>query len=307
MTKLLSIVVTYNGEKWIDKCFGSLINSSFSNEIYCIDNNSIDRTVELIKSKYPSVGIKKLESNIGFGQANNLGLAYAMENNFDYVLLINQDVFIQPDTIDRLIKVSEDFKEYGILSPVQLDGIGGRMDFRFSNYVNESSCNGFFSDLVLSKKLKSVYDLPFVNAAAWLMPINTVKMIGGFDPIFFHYGEDDNFCQRVNFHGLKVGIVPSAFIYHDRPQKLNEFYPFASIRDFDRFAKVKLTNVNQCSSSVSYLELVRKIKSSLYASIFSLDFVNIKRWFLFLRHLNFIKEDCMISFERNRVINKNLN
>ena len=53
-------------------------------------------------------------------------------------------------------------------------------------------------------------------AAAWLLPIDTLKTSGGFDPIFFHYGEDVHYISRVLYHGLNIYIVPGAFVRHDR-------------------------------------------------------------------------------------------
>ena len=54
-----------------------------------------------------------------------------------------------------------------------------------------------------------------VNAAAWLIPKKTLEIVGGFSPLFFLYGEDDNYCQRVKFHNLKIGICPGSYIKHD--------------------------------------------------------------------------------------------
>ena len=62
-------------------------------------------------------------------------------------------------------------------------------------------------------------ELPFVNAAFWLLPIETVKKIGGFSPLFYHYGEDRNYIQRTAFHNYKIGYLPSAFATHDRQNR----------------------------------------------------------------------------------------
>src|SRR5690606_10797046 len=51
-------------------------------------------------------------------------------------------------------------------------------------------------------------------------PRNTLRVVGGFNPTFFHYGEDDNYCQRVKYFDLKIGVVPSAIIYHDREDRV---------------------------------------------------------------------------------------
>ena len=64
-------------------------------------------------------------------------------------------------------------------------------------------------------RLKDVYETKYVNAAAWLIPRNVLTKVGGFDPLFFHYGEDDNYLNRVIYHGFKVGICPHSRIVHD--------------------------------------------------------------------------------------------
>jgi GT2 family glycosyltransferase len=65
----------------------------------------------------------------------------------------------------------------------------------------------------------NLYELPFVNAAAWLIPRKVFFDVGGFDPIFFHYGEDTNYCQRILFHNYKIGVLSQAFILHDREHR----------------------------------------------------------------------------------------
>ena len=56
--------------------------------------------------------------------------------------------------------------------------------------------------------------LPFINAAAWVLSRALVEKIGGFDPIFFMYGEDQDYCHRALFHGFKTGLAPKAIAYH---------------------------------------------------------------------------------------------
>jgi GT2 family glycosyltransferase len=217
------IIVTYNGMQWIDTCLKSIVNSSTKLDIIVIDNNSSDGTVSYIKKQYPEVIVLEQETNLGFGKANNLGMSYALNNNCDYVFLLNQDAYLEADTIVRMIEVHKENSEYGILSPIHLNGEGNKLDKNFSNYLRYDSNNYFYHDAI-KQQLNSVYPVPFVNAAAWLLPVSTLKRIGGFDPIFFHYGEDDNYCQRVLFHSLKTGVVTNALIRHDRESVVKRFF-----------------------------------------------------------------------------------
>ncbi|MBU3822744.1 glycosyltransferase family 2 protein [Flavobacteriaceae bacterium XHP0103] len=212
--KLYIIIVTYNGLAWLDTC----LSSCQGYPVIVVDNQSTDDTVSFIKKYYPNVEVLPQAKNLGFGAANNIGIKQALSMGADYVFLLNQDAYLGPDTIETLIKIHKKYVEYGVLSPIHLNGNGSHLDFNFSYYFKQN--NDLLNDALNTKKIKSVYEVPFVNAAAWLLPKNTLEIVGGFDPMFFHYGEDDNYCQRVLFHGFKVGVVPHTFVKHDRARRL---------------------------------------------------------------------------------------
>ncbi|NNK80925.1 MAG: glycosyltransferase family 2 protein, partial [Flavobacteriales bacterium] len=94
----------------------------------------------------------------------------------------------------------------------------------------------------LKQRLKDVYTLPFVNAAAWFIPRQTLEKIGGFDPLFSHYGEDDNFCQRLRFHGVKLGLVTDCFVRHDRAERDRtrpDMFSEQELKAFERKLKIR--------------------------------------------------------------------
>src|SRR5690606_34782345 len=124
----------------------------------------------------------------------------------------NQDAYLGVECIETLVAVHKQNPEYGILSPIHTNANKDRLDRGFSNYLNYDSNRYFFSDFVLNNPRKDIYEVPFVNAAGWLISAKCLNTVGGFDPIFFHYGEDRNYCQRVLFHGFRIGIVPQAFM-----------------------------------------------------------------------------------------------
>lgn len=200
---------------WIAKSLDSIRNSNHPLQTVVVDNSSTDETVSFIEKEYSEVIVFPQDKNLGFGQANNVGMRYALSKEADYVFLLNQDAYLEPETISLLVEAHYNHPEYGILSPIHLNGTGEKLDRNFSEYVSYDKNNYFYSDAIL-KQLSGVYKVPFVNAAAWLIPRSTLEVIGGFDPIFFHYGEDNNYCQRALYHNLEIGVLSNSYVYHDR-------------------------------------------------------------------------------------------
>lgn len=208
-------MVTYNGLRWLDRCFQSLLESSFQVSVIAVDNASMDASADHINDNYPDIHLIRAKENLGFGQANNLGIKHALKKGADYVFLLNQDAQVEPETIEKLVNIQKTNTEYAILSPVHLNGEGDKLDGGFQNYAGPEYTANLLNDLLLNKT-STVYETRFVNAAAWLLSKECLEKVGGFDPLFFHYGEDVNYCQRVQYHKLKIGIVPTARICHDR-------------------------------------------------------------------------------------------
>ena len=100
--KILTIIVSYNFEKWIERCLGSLKASSHPTDIIVIDNCSNDRTVEIIKAQYTYVRLIENHANLGFGKANNIGMQLALQEGYDAVFLLNQDAWIGSDMLATL-------------------------------------------------------------------------------------------------------------------------------------------------------------------------------------------------------------
>ncbi|WP_069658075.1 glycosyltransferase family 2 protein [Arcticibacter eurypsychrophilus] len=212
------IISTHNGANWIEKCINSVLNSSIGVHINIIDNVSTDQTVDIIQTKFPEVNLICNEIDLGFAKSNNILLRKAIEEGVDYVFLLNQDAWIEKDTIEGLIKIHLQNKQYGIVSPIHVNGAGTALDFNFSTYCREYRCPGFLSDLYLNT-IKEIYDLYFVNAAMWLVSKECMQKVGLFDPLFNVYGEDVDYMNRSRLKGFKLGLAPYFRGYHDREKR----------------------------------------------------------------------------------------
>lgn len=277
--KVLVIMATYNGADWLDTCLNGLFKSTVPLDLVVVDNHSTDNTLEILQH-YPLAKLFALQENLGFGKANNIGMKYTLEQHADYVLLLNQDAYLRPDTVERLLEVSRRHPTYFVLSPLHLDGTEKKLDINFQHYVSPQNCTDFLSDLALQNgNLREVYEILFVNAAIWLMPIACLRLIGGFDPIFSHYGEDNDYIKRVRYHGFQVGICPYAFAIHDRQQR-NDFGDDAlgkqTLHKLKTDALVKLKNVNAPLGEALWKVFGKAIKRTV-KSIFLLNLPEVSK------------------------------
>lgn len=246
--KVYVIIVTYNAERWIDKCFSSLQHSSVPLKIIVIDNCSTDNTRSIIRNSYTEVQIIESDTNLGFGKANNIGMQMALNENADFVFLLNQDTYLLPETMEELLVASIHNPDFGILSPLHLYPKDGGLEWYFSTYVIPEKCKGFYSDMY-KNNFKDIYELPFINAAAWLIPTVHLKNLGGFDPLFPHYGEDEDYCNRALYKKIKIGIVPASIFYHDAEIKNWDRYKF----DLKRNLIVVLIELKNIQFSYPYV------------------------------------------------------
>ena len=133
------------------------------------------------------------------------------------VFLLNQDAWLDsPNTLKKLVDIYNDHQEYGILSPMHLN-------MKKDGLVMEYFCRRpdnkkLIEDLYLNQ-LTDIYDTQYIHAAAWMLSRKTLEVVGGFNPIFYHYEEDGDYLNRVIYHGLKIGVCPAARIVHDHHSK----------------------------------------------------------------------------------------
>jgi len=289
MYKVFVVIVTYNGARWLKKCIGTLRHSTAPIIPVVVDNCSDDNTLALLKEDYPEAIVIANKTNLGFGKANNIGIEYAMAQGADYVFLLNQDACIYADTIETLVAVSRQNPDYFVLSPLHLEGSGQRLDHNFSRWLASGYAGYKGTDVAYyNKPEQDLVSVKFVNAALWLLPRHAIEKIGGFDPLFFHYGEDVDYTNRVNFHGYKVGICLKAAGIHDRPQpELTSAKKQNRQKEFKRETGyfITLKNINRNFFYCSLL-FIKKLFKNLLQDVGKLDgrnfFIDLKSAFITL-------------------------
>jgi GT2 family glycosyltransferase len=234
VNKILTLIVTYNGAQWIEKCLRHVMDNTIPSDILVVDNCSTDDTVSIIRAFSSEVKLVQSTENRGFGGANNFGLQHAIASDYSHVFLLNQDAYIQKDCLEKLLNSSQSAKKFGIISPIQLMPNGQQMDQVFHNqikkYYNPSSVSQV--KLLERKEAEQPIEVRFCGAASWFLTVDMVKKVGMFDPAFYHYGEDNNYAARAQYHGFKIGIQPTTSMIHDRnPRSYEAFLPI-KLRSF---------------------------------------------------------------------------
>ena len=201
MKKLLVIVVTYNSMRWLERCLSSIPAWA---DVYAFDNDSTDGSADFVKAHYPKAKLVRSAENLGFARPNNLGMQWAIDHGYDYVYLMNSDAWLEAGALEKLVTASEAHPQYGVLSPLQMTDGYKELDKQFAKRCPVVAGH-------------DVYDVRRVMAAHWLVPVAVIKRIGLFaEELFPHWGQDDEWCQRLYFYGLKVGVVEEARGVHDR-------------------------------------------------------------------------------------------
>jgi GT2 family glycosyltransferase len=269
MSKIFVIIVTFNGNRWIKDCLDSIRCSSIPVQTIVIDNASTDDTSHVIRDKFPEVILLEQCRNIGFAKANNLGIKKALSAGAKYLLLLNQDTKIKKDTIEILLKSWKDNQNdcFGLLSPLQLTYKGFAINRLILKYISESS---FFSDL-LFRKSKDVYEVSFMPASCWFLPMRVIEEVGIFCPLFFCYGEDTEYIERLKYYGWKVGFVSGTAIYHEHSHSKGlKSYSISLLTKyyFGNYVAMLITSTQQ-RFFIKLLKSLLKLLKSFVSALFS--------------------------------------
>ena len=213
--KTFVVIVTYNGTAWIRLALESLRASHAACTTFVIDNASSDTTVEIVKNEFPEVLLLPQNTNTGFGIGNNIGISHAINSGAEFIFLLNQDAYVTPSAVGELTEFLQQHKEYAVVTPLHCSPDLTRVDPQTQRRYLQGYAPQYLSDACLGS-VKEYYDIHGINAAAWMVRANAFKIVGGFDPLFFMYGEDDDLITRFNYHGQKFALLPACKIVHLR-------------------------------------------------------------------------------------------
>ena len=210
------ILLNYNSYDYTKACLESLQESNYENfQIVIVDNDSLDRSFEKLKQlETERIHIIQSGKNAGFAYGNNIGIRYAKNKDFDYILLLNNDTLVTKEFLTKIVFTATEFKSdittCRIMYNDNKDMIwygGGSIDW-FNQRATHWGINTIYNG---DTEIKAV---TFISGCCMLLSKNCIKRIGDLPEEYFMYYEDLDYCQHALNQGLKLIYDPKPVIYH---------------------------------------------------------------------------------------------
>ncbi len=238
------VIVNYNVREFLQQCLESIRSSrhQLQLEVIVVDNNSHDHSVETLRPRFAECEFIALDTNIGFGKANNIGIEKARGR---YVLLLNPDTILQEDTLERMAQYLDQHPEVGIAGCKVLNADGSfqkqcRRGFPspWASFCKLFGLQALFPKSPIFARYNQsfrdedeTYMVDAVIGAFMFCRRDALQKLGGFDPEFFMYGEDLDLCFRMKKAGYATAYVPITTIIHfkgesTRRSSMNELRVF---------------------------------------------------------------------------------
>lgn len=225
--KLSVIIVNYNVKYFLEQCLHSVEAAirGLEAEVFVVDNNSVDGSVEMVREKFPNVKLIANTENTGFSVANNQAIR---ESTGEYVLLLNPDTVVELDTFTRSVEFMDAHPDAGGLGIKMVDGSGKFLPeskrglptpavafykiFGLSALFPKSRIFGKYHLGYLDNN--ETHEVDVLSGAYMMMRREALDKTGLLDETFFMYGEDIDLSYRITKAGYKNYYYPEARIIH---------------------------------------------------------------------------------------------
>jgi hypothetical protein len=217
---LVSIVIlNWNGKHNLAKCLESLFKISYKPyEIVIVDNGSTDSSLRYIKSlqkKNKNLILVKNFKNLGFAEGNNIGYK---RSRGELILLLNNDVIVEKDFLNALIKRIMSSTKIGAVQPkikkYEKNNKENVIDSIGSYFTNSGFLFHFGHNKPDSFKYSKEGEIFSMKGACMLLKRKVIEEVGLFDSRYFAYFEETDLCQRIWMAGYKIYYIPDSVVYH---------------------------------------------------------------------------------------------
>jgi len=198
-----SIVLSYNNKELSLQCLATLKNQDYAaHRIIVVDNASTDGSVAAIEKNFPDIEIIASEKNLGYAAGNNLGIQKALENDTEYIFLVNNDTTLALNCISELVDTFQKQPLAGIVGPMVytfdpgliISSAGGKVDWEKANSINQGAGD-------IDTGQYSSRSVDFINGCGLMISRTAIEKIGLLDEKYFMYWEETDWCARLKRSG----------------------------------------------------------------------------------------------------------
>jgi len=231
---VFAIILNWNNPTDTLLCLDALLGSSYANfQTVVVDNGSIDDSIPKIQMKFPGIDILRLEKNRGYGGGNNVGMRYALKQKPDYLLLLNNDAFVEKDTMKNLVTAAEmDDSIAAVGCKVRVfedDELLWAAGESFSRYEPFRLDDGSY---------EYPKEISYAVGCCVLMRTDAVEKVGLFDQEYYGIHDERDWCFRAVTRGYRIVYAPAAVVRHRFVSRTSNFtanYHYLYVRNQMRF------------------------------------------------------------------------
>lgn len=212
------IIVNYNGGEMLMRCVESALAQDAGNiSLVLVDNASVDGSAQAVMKRHPRTTLIQNTENRYFCKAANAGMAHAMQQDADYIFLLNNDATMMSDSLGQLLEFMERNQEVGACQPLLVfahnPGIIQSAGCRLSR-------SGLAWDHLCGEPLAEAGSTPFpvLGATGGAMMLRTTALaeVGLFPESFEMYFEDVDLSLKLREADWEIFCVPQAVVTHIR-------------------------------------------------------------------------------------------
>lgn len=213
------LILNWNGMRDTLETLESVQRLDYTNfEVVLVDNGSTDGSPEAIMAAFPTVRLIAQPTNLGVAGGRNVGIETILQQSgIDYILILDNDVTVEPSLLDKLVAAAKGDATLGIIGPVvyyhsdpqRIWSAGSRFIFR--EVISRLRLNDYRVIQEFADGLEYVDALP---GCCMLVKRCVFETIGCFNPHYFMVCNDSEFCCRAAKAGFKRGVVMQARLWH---------------------------------------------------------------------------------------------
>lgn len=225
--KVVIVVLSWNSKKYIGECLNSLKKTK--TEIILVDGGSTDGSQEYLKTNFNELKLIETNKNLGYAGGNNVGLRRALEQNADFVWIVNPDIVVDQNSLEEALKVMVKDDKIAVVGSKVYFAAG--FEFHKNRYTKrdlgkviwyaggENDWKNIFAvhygmNEVDSGQNNKEKEVNFATGSSMLIRCDVLRQVGLLDDKYFLYYEENDLCQRIKKADYKIMYAPKSVVWH---------------------------------------------------------------------------------------------